>query len=39
MHFSSASAGTVASVFADADGSGLIYLFLLIGFVVGIWAG
>jgi len=38
MHFSSASAGTVASVFADAEGSGLIDLFLLIGFIVGIWA-
>src|SRR5262249_18380824 len=34
MHFSSSGAGTVASVFADAQGSGLIDLFLLIGFIV-----
>jgi MFS transporter, putative metabolite transport protein len=38
MHFASAGAGTVASVFADAEGSGLVDIFLLIGFVVGIWA-
>jgi MFS family permease len=38
LHFSSSSGGTVASVFADAEGSSLIDLFLLIGFIVGIWA-
>ena len=38
MHFASAGAGTVASVFADAEGSGLVDLFLLVGFAVGIWA-
>jgi MFS transporter, putative metabolite transport protein len=38
LHFASSGAGTVASVFADAEGSGLIDLFLLVGFIVGIWA-
>ena len=38
MHFASAGAGTVASVFADAEGSGLVDLFLLVGFAVGILA-
>ena len=38
LHFASAGAGTVAAVFADAEGSGLIDLFLLVGFIVGIWA-
>jgi MFS transporter, putative metabolite transport protein len=38
LHFASSSATTVASVFADAKGSGLIDLFLLIGFGAGIWA-
>ncbi len=38
MHFASAGAGTVASDFADAEGSGLVDLFLLVGFAVGIWA-
>jgi MFS family permease len=38
LHFDSARTGTVAAVFADAEGSGLVDLFLLAGFVVGIWA-
>jgi hypothetical protein len=38
MHFDSARTGTVASALADAEGSGLVDLFLLAGFVVGIWA-
>jgi putative MFS transporter len=38
MHFTSAGAGTLASVFADAEGSSLVDLFLLVGFIVGIWA-
>src|SRR5262249_43499577 len=38
MHFATASAGTVASVFADAEGSGVVDVFLLIGFIAGIWA-
>src|SRR5262245_39087291 len=38
MHFDSARTSTVAAVFADAEGSGLVDLFLLAGFVVGIWA-
>ena len=38
LHFASAGAGTVAAVFADAEGSGLIDLFLLVGFIVGIGA-
>ena len=38
LHFDSAGTGTVAGEFADAEGSGLVDLFLLIGFVVGIWA-
>ncbi|HEY6383863.1 MAG TPA: MFS transporter [Pseudolabrys sp.] len=38
MHFGSAHTGTVAAVFADAEGSGLVDLFLLAGFIVGIWA-
>jgi len=38
LHFASSGAGTVASVFADAKGSGLIDLFLLIGFGAGILA-
>jgi hypothetical protein len=38
LHFASSGAGTVASVFADAEGSGLIDLFVLIGFGAGILA-
>jgi MFS transporter, putative metabolite transport protein len=38
MHFGSAHTGTVAAVFADAEGSALVDLFLLAGFAVGIWA-
>jgi MFS transporter, putative metabolite transport protein len=38
LHFASSGAGTVASVYADAQGSGLIDLFLLVGFAAGIWA-
>jgi MFS transporter, putative metabolite transport protein len=37
MHFGSAHTGTVAAVFADAEGSALVDLFLLAGFAVGIW--
>jgi len=38
MHFASPGVGTIASVFADAEGSGLVDLFLLIGFIAGMWA-
>ncbi|MGC1641112.1 MAG: MFS transporter, partial [Pseudolabrys sp.] len=38
MHFDSARSGTVAAVLGDAEGSGLVDLFLLAGFIVGIWA-
>jgi putative MFS transporter len=38
IHFSSTSAGPLAAVFADAEGSAAIDLFLLIGFLVGLWA-
>ena len=38
MHFDSARTGTVAAVLADAEGSGLVDLFLLAGSIVGIWA-
>ncbi len=38
LHFTSAAHGTVAAVFADAEGSGAVDLFLLVGFVVGIFA-
>jgi MFS family permease len=38
MHFASAGTDTFATVFADAEGSGLVDLFLLIGFVAGMWA-
>ncbi|MFY9788739.1 MAG: MFS transporter, partial [Pseudolabrys sp.] len=34
----SARSGTVAAVLGDAEGSGLVDLFLLAGFIVGIWA-
>lgn len=37
MHFASAGKGTLASVFADAEGSGMVDLFLLLGFIAGIW--
>jgi putative MFS transporter len=37
MHFASAGTGTLASVFADAKGSGMVDLFLLFGFIAGIW--
>jgi len=38
MHFGSSGAGTLASVFTDAEGSGLVDLFLLVGFIAGMWA-
>ncbi|MGA9339150.1 MAG: hypothetical protein WBV66_16040, partial [Pseudolabrys sp.] len=38
MHFDSARSGTVAAVLGDAEGSGLVDLFLLAGFIVGIGA-
>jgi len=38
MHFDSARGGTVAAVLADAEGSGLVDLFLLAGFAMGFWA-
>jgi MFS family permease len=38
MHFASSGSGAVASDFADAKGSGLVDVFLLVGFIVGIWA-
>ena len=38
MHFESARNSTVAAVLAEAEGSGLVDLFLLAGFIVGIWA-
>ena len=38
LHFASSGTGTVAAVFADAEGSGLIDLFLLVGFGAGILA-
>jgi len=37
MHFASAGTGTLASVFADAEGRGMVDLFLLLGFIAGIW--
>lgn len=38
MHFASAGTGTLADVFADAEGSGIVDLFLLLGFIAGMWA-
>src|SRR5262245_42390843 len=38
MHFGAGAVGSVAADFADAKGSGAIDLFLLIGFLVGLWA-
>jgi hypothetical protein len=38
MHFESARNSTVAAVLSEAEGSGLVDLFLLAGFIVGIWA-
>jgi MFS family permease len=38
MHFGSSGGGAVASDFANAKGSGLVDVFLLVGFIVGIWA-
>jgi hypothetical protein len=38
MHFDSARSGTVAAVLGDSEGSGLVDLFLLAGFIVGIGA-
>ena len=38
IHFASSGFGTIASVFADAEGSGLVDLFLLVGFIAGMWA-
>ena len=38
MHFGAGASGPVAADFADAKGSGLIDVFLLVGFLVGLWA-
>jgi MFS family permease len=38
IHSSSKTAGPLAAEFADAKGSGAIDLFLLFGFLVGLWA-
>jgi len=38
MHFASAGTGTVAAALADAEGSGLVDLFLLFGFIAAMWA-
>jgi MFS transporter, putative metabolite transport protein len=38
MHFGAGATGPVAADFADAKGSGAIDLFLLVGFLVGLWA-
>ncbi|WP_456713446.1 MFS transporter [Bradyrhizobium sp. USDA 4353] len=38
MHFGSKEGGTLAAVFADAKGSAAVDLFLLFGFMAGIWA-
>jgi MFS transporter, putative metabolite transport protein len=38
MHLAAAGTGTVASVLAEAKGSGLVDVFLLVGFIAGIWA-
>jgi MFS family permease len=38
MHFASTGTGTVAAVLGDAEGSGLVDLFLLIGFIAGMFA-
>ncbi len=38
MHFGSPGSGTLASVYADAKGSGIVDLFLLFGFIAGMWA-
>ena len=38
MHFASAGSGTLAAVYADAKGSGIVDLFLLFGFMAGMWA-
>ena len=37
IHLASAESGTVAADFVDAQGSAAIDLFLLVGFVVGLW--
>lgn len=38
IHLSSAAPGSLAGAFANAEGSAAIDLFLLIGFLVGLWA-
>jgi MFS family permease len=38
MHFGAGATGTIAADFADAKGSGAIDAFLLVGFLVGLWA-
>ncbi len=38
MHFGAGASGSVAADFADTKGSGLIDVFLLVGFLVGLWA-
>jgi MFS transporter, putative metabolite transport protein len=38
IHFSSNTAGPLAAEFSDAQGSAAIDLFLLIGFILGLWA-
>jgi MFS transporter, putative metabolite transport protein len=38
MHYASGGTDTVAAVFAESEGSGLVDLFLLIGFIAAMWA-
>jgi MFS family permease len=38
MHFGAGATGTIAADFADAKGSGAIDAFLVVGFLVGLWA-
>ncbi|WP_363351944.1 MFS transporter [Methylocystis echinoides] len=38
LHFGGAGAGPIAAEFADAKGSALVDLFLLVGFLVSLWA-
>lgn len=38
MHFGHAGGGALAAVFAEAEGSALVDVFLLVGFLAGLWA-
>ncbi len=38
IHISSASTGPLAAEFSDAEGTAAIDLFLLVGFIIGLWA-